>query len=96
MVVTKDLGDIQVGEEIEIIFNIEREEGYISVTSSCGCAEPRYGDDRKSIIIDYIPKKVPMHLKERGYYFDEKTVTAITKDRDIDKYIFKAKVWTKI
>ena len=86
-----DLGQIRVGQKVEIIFNGKENMPEItSLSASCGCTKPELvGNDIK---VTYKANPIPSHLKEQGYYFSVKHVNILYKGREQERLSFKAKV----
>lgn len=61
-------------------------------TSSCNCTTPSYNPESKTLVTFYKSGSVPHHLKGKGYYLTEQSVTVRykgDKEKDILKLVIK-------
>lgn len=67
-----------------------------SINTSCGCSVAKFSSETNELKVLYTPDKVPIHLKESGYYISKKTITITYRDNSEDKLSFSARVIDKI
>ncbi len=87
-----DLGTVKVGRLIKVIFNAVDDIHIESMSSSCGCSTPKYDKDNKKLIVNFIPDKVPVHLKLKGFYETTKSITLHYTNGEMETLSFKAKI----
>lgn len=90
----KDLGNIISNEKVIVTFEANEKLPQISkIEVSCECISPRYNENNNSITITYKPNKVPVHLRDIGYYTTTKSITINYSNGKRDELKFKAKVY---
>jgi len=86
------LPDSNVGDKLKVRFHALQEIQIKALSSSCGCSIPQYDEATKELVVQYVPTKVPKHLKKAGFYNTTKTITVTHKDGTVDKLTFSVKV----
>lgn len=82
---TKSITGIKanVGKRTKIVFKAVKELPKIALLqSSCGCSTPDYNKKTRELIVSFKPGKIPLHLRNQGYYTTSKTIT-ITYDTGV-------------
>jgi len=87
----KDLGEVKVGKTNTVVFESENLELEIeNLYASCGCTKPVLKDN--TIEVKFTPKRIPVHLKEKGFYISTQTVNIKYTNGDTELLLIKAKV----
>jgi hypothetical protein len=76
----KQLGAIEAGSKniIEFKYSGEIDLDIKSITSPCSCTEITWNSGTKTMMVTYVPKAVPRHIKEdlkQTSYNDYKSIT---------------------
>lgn len=82
-----------VGKTTKIIFKATKElPEILSLQSSCGCSVPSYNKETRELIVNFKPGKIPLHLRNQGYYTISKKITVNYIDGNKEILTFTATV----
>lgn len=88
-----NLGEVKVGETVEVKFIATKELKIKGAIASCGCSTPKYDKKgAKELIVVYKVGSIPRHLESAGFYTTTKTITVSFEDGSEDILKFHAKV----
>ena len=90
-----DIGEVKVGSKVEAVFPLNQPlSDKVRFHASCGCSKPYYDKEKDLVVVVYMAKPVPEHLKDKGYYTSTKTVK-VTDGEHQETLTFKAIVYAK-
>lgn len=89
----KDCGTLKQGQNIDFRFDkVDDNIEIANIVPSCGCFNPVYNKEMKSILVSYKVKNIPEHLKSQGYFIDSKQITVTLDNGDKEVLTFSIKV----
>lgn len=90
----KDLGKVKVGQKLDITFEAEGTlPDVVRLNASCGCSQAHHDVKNNRIVVVYIPKGIPVHLKDQGFYTSTKQIKVTFKGGETELLTFKAQVY---
>lgn len=83
-IINFSLGAIKAGLQQNIYFPYENIQEIVKIHAPCDCSKPFNESNNNRLLVRYVPKAVPIHLKQEGKheYTTKKIITVEYKTKD--------------